>query len=247
MILETQSQGQDNKRKASDISSSLPPILLEFVERTDARMKRIEEQNTRIEGQLETLFKTISNTKASEQSPRTIVGCFDSEQGKEEEDEWSDASIVDKNDQWSLMFSQAREYRIIHGHCKIPGHWGENQKLATWSSNQKMAYNKYKNGRKEYSPERILKLESIDFWWGKKYPQRPSWDEMFGQLEDFKNKMGYIDVPFNQTNPNSLAKWCFFQRCEYKRFKTSLNSLLTLDQIGKLKTIGFKWKGPKLW
>ena len=57
--------------------------------------------------------------------------------------------------------------------------------------------------------------------------------------------MGNCNVPFNADHPTPLAKWTAYQRAEYKRWKKGRDTLLTLDQIGRLNDIGFNWKGPR--
>ena len=142
---------------------------------------------------------------------------------------------------WAIMFQQLRDYRILNGDCKVPSKFPQNRSLGIWLGDQKQNFVKSK-----LKPERIIKLESLGICWGKKYPPLPSWNDMFEKLLNFLEKMGNCNIPFNSTNPTALAKWAAYQRMEYKRFKKGRDSLLTLDEIGKLKEIGFNWKGPKL-
>jgi len=164
-----------------------------------------------------------------------------------EEDNWGDdddTSIEDAQDAWSVMFRQLREYRMTNGDCKV--HAKENKKLHQWTKDQKKLYGHLKAGKSNsLKPERIAKLESIGFGWGKKYPDPPTWDEMFEKLSSFKKRTGDCNVPFNENNPTPLAKWIANQRYEYRRYRKGMDYLITDDQMGRLDGIGFKWKKPK--
>jgi hypothetical protein len=175
-----------------------------------------------------------------------VVRASDSEDEEELSDD--EESAVDESDNWTILFRQLREYRMNNDDCAVPQNYPANQKLANWVNRQKQAYSNLKNGRSgsKVTSERIYKLESIGFNWGKNFPPPPVWDEMYEELQNFQQKRGHINVPFNATNPNPIAKWLAFQRTEYKRFKKGEDSLLTMDQIGKLEEIGLKCKGPKL-
>ena len=170
------------------------------------------------------------------------------EDSNNEEDDWSDdeESDTDDSDPWTIMFLQLREYKILHGDCKVPQNSKDYPKLGKWVKNQRLAYKIVKSGKKGRSitADKIIKLDSIGFDWGRGFPPPKSWDEMFAQLQNYHEKMGNCNVPFNQTNPSPLAKWTAYQRAQYKRFKQGRHSLLTLDQIGQLNEIRFNWKGP---
>lgn len=221
-----------NKRKAAgldevDFLEELTKIstqLNDYIKKSDERFEQLEKQLT------------------SRMNMATSTGNYEEDEISSDDDE---ESKVDKASPWEIKFQQLRDYRIIHGDCMV--RFKENPQLGKWVKNQRQLYTNVKKGRKPgISPERIIKLDSIGFNWGKKFPPPPSWNEMFNQLKIFQQKMGNCNVPFNRTHPNALAKWTAYQRAEYKRFRKGLDSLLSLDQIEKLQEIGFNWKGPKL-
>jgi hypothetical protein len=192
--------------------------------------------------------KELCKTSAFHKSLRAIVDDVVDDDDSSD-DEMPIESIADeKYRNWAIMFQQLRDYRIINGHCKVPYRIAENPKLGYWINSQKRQYANTITHTKglKLKPERIIKLESIGMFWGKKYPPPASWDGMFDNLQTYRDRMGDCNVPFNATNPTALAKWAAYQRMEYKRHKKGLDSLLTLDQIGKLNDLGINWKGPKL-
>jgi len=249
------------KRKASELAinateeTNLHPVLIAFIKRSDDRAERMEKM-------IADLSQKINEHKdqqsSFDRSLELFVQASDSEievedEAEDDEEEISaeEESIVDESDKWSILFRQLREYRILNGDCNIQCRSKENPKLASFVKSQRLYYNNFKTRRgpesRKIKPERLVKLDSIGFNWGKRYPDPPTWDDMYEQTKDFQEKMGNCCVPFNSTNPNTLAKWAAYQRYEYKRFKNGRNTLITLDQIEKLKDIGFSWKGPTLW
>jgi len=222
-----------NKRKAIQLTKDY--TLNDCMEQLAALNERLKKMEERFE-KMEDFDRSIEAiAKASD---------IEGEEDLSDDEE----TVVDESDKCTMMFRQLREYRIIHGDCQVSRGFKNNPKLAIWVKNQRKGYKNLKSGKKDQKilPERIIKLDSLGFNWGQNFPPPPSWDEMFEQLHNYQQKMGNCNVPFNATNPNALAKWAAYQRAEYKRFQKGKDSLLTLDEIGQLKEIGMKWKGPKL-
>jgi hypothetical protein len=228
-----------NKRKAielveGDTNVCLATNLKRLATAMDDRLKRIEE-----------ILGTFASKDSFDRSIEAIVKASDSEAEEEFSDD--EESIVDESDQWTFMFRQLRQYRIDNGDCLVPRNYKTNKKLACWVNRQRVAYSNLKNGKnvRVIKPDRIVKLESIGFHWGKKFLPPPSWGERYEELKDWMQKIGKAP-PYDENNPSPLAKWMAYQRAEYKRLMKGRDSLLTLDQVQQLKEIGFKWKGPKL-
>lgn len=161
----------------------------------------------------------------------------------EDDDEVSDGDeSVEGTDPWSLKFKELREYRVINGNCNVTK--AVSVKLWKWVDNQRCHYANTKSGKdgQRISQERIKKLESIQFSWGKKYPEPASWDQRFEELKKYQKAMGHCRITVHPNNPTPLASWVTGQRAEYKRYTKGRDSLLTLEQIGQLREIGFKWK-----
>ena len=199
---------------------------------------------------LEAIVKSSSNNTEEENQQENE----EDEDRQQQQDSSDDESVVDggknkKTTKWAVMFQQLRKYRIINGNCKVPQKYAENKKLGRWVNFQREMYNNTKGsgkGREKIKPEKIIKLDSLGFLWGKKFPPPASWEDMFEQLQTFQQRMGNCNVPFNSTNITPLTKWAAYQRTEYRRLKKGHDSLLTSDQIGRLTDIGMNWKGPRL-
>ena len=233
-----------NKRKATVLAEGnntevdLTALLMDFIKRSDERAEKIEERLERMEERLE----TTEEQDSLEQSLEEIVKASSEEDLSDDEE-----SIDDESDPWSIMFQALREYKMMNDHCRVPQTFKENPKLGRWVKKQRFLYNNVQTGKgTKINPEKIARLESIGFDWGKKYPPPQSWDDMFERLEGFYRKMGHCRIPFQPANPSALAKWTACQRAEYKRFRKNRDSLLTKDRMDRLREIGFDWKGPKL-
>jgi hypothetical protein len=170
---------------------------------------------------------------------RTLEG------GDDEDEDVSDFEELDTKDSWNIKFSLMREFRIINGHCNVPSMAGN---LYQWVNNQRRAYKNVKHGKigLKITPERIAMLDGLGFNWGKNFPSQPSWEENFAELQKYRKAMGHCNIRMDPKNPNDLAKWVSAQRVEYKHFRNNRASLLTLEQIGQLKEVGFQFQGPRL-
>ena len=154
----------------------------------------------------------------------------------DEEDLSDEETELDSSQPWDSKVIQLREFRILNGHCnvsrKVAG-------LGIWVNNQRASYRKG-----NLTQERIMILEGLGFDWGKNCPQPMSFEEGLNELQKYKTAMGHCNIHVDSKSPSQLAKWVLAQRNEYKRFCKNKDSLLTLDQIGRLKDVGFKWKSP---
>ena len=171
--------------------------------------------------------------------------CNDEEEQLSDDEESVDGN---NNDPWMANFKELRAYRMLHGDCNV-GRKGPNPSLGRWVKNQRFLYGNTKLGRNgaKLSQDRIDKLESIGFNFGREFPQPKPWDDYYEELVKHKKVMGHCNVHINmKTSPSPLAKWASTQRVEYKRMHYGKDTLLNMEQVAKLKEIGFKFNGPKL-
>lgn len=155
-----------------------------------------------------------------------------------------DKDVLNATDPWSMKFNQLRQFAASHGgDTRVPASF--NQQLNNWVSNQRAAYKRFKTGHNYpgITKERIEKLDSIGFHWGQKFsstltfPQ--SFEENLVKLKQYKEAMGNFNIhPTNQ----DLGAWVTRLRTEYKRYKKGKSSCLNLNQIQKLKSIGYTWR-----
>eukprot|EP00985_Skeletonema_marinoi_P021764 scaffold13537_cov142-Skeletonema_marinoi.AAC.2 len=125
------------------------------------------------------------------------------------------------------MFQQIVEYKDIHGDTLVPAKYPDNLQLAVWVDTQRQ---KRKNNK--LAPGRIDKLNEIGFVWD---PFEDSWNEMFQQIVEYKDKHGDTLVPAKYPDNPQLGTWVNQQRRNIK------NNKLTTERIDKLNEIGFVW------
>lgn len=72
------------------------------------------------------------------------------------------------------------------------------------------------------------------------------WNEMFQQLELYKEEFGDTNVPLNYDPNPKLANWVHYLRWSYKRYQIGVNKPggLNSEKIVSLESLGFKWIAP---
>jgi hypothetical protein len=181
--------------------------------------------------------------KAEMQLHKIKTSTKETDQNDTETDEDEVDPVANSNDPWMVMYQQMREFRIINGHCRVPMKFAENPKLGWWVANQRKS-RKGSGSTKRMTPERIALLDAIDFVWGKDSNPVP-WESRYQELVKYHQTVGHCDIPFHPTSPSTLATWCAAQRTEYRRFQKGSDTMLTLEQIGKLNEINFSWKANR--
>jgi hypothetical protein len=140
---------------------------------------------------------------------------------------------------WEERLSELAEYRIIHGHCKVPRSYSENAKLATWVGTQRTHYRLHVAGEKSsMTTLRIQQLESIGFEWDS---QCTAWDDRLNELADYCIGHGHCNVPQHCSENTKLAKWIGKQRCNYRLHLKGKSSPMTTFRIQELESLGFEW------
>jgi hypothetical protein len=212
----------NKKRKTAETLESLDAVNMETILlETMKKLVDTEERAKTAEARVKELEEKLKSTEENEE---------------EEEEEDDEESSLDGNDPWNIKFQELREYRILNSDCKVPQ---QEEGLGKWVQNQRFLKTKSK-----LSKERIARLDSIGFYWGKGTPEPESWDTKFEELAKYQKHMGHCNINIDPRSPSELAKWVTAQRAEYKYFRKCRASLLSTEQVGRLKKIGFQWKGP---
>jgi superfamily II DNA or RNA helicase len=131
---------------------------------------------------------------------------------------------------WESRFNELVAYKTKFGNTEIPATFKEDYRLGMWV---------YKQRRNKHmlSPDKINKLESIGFRWGKIYKTidkiSPDWMSVYEQLKSFKNIYGNCDVPHGDQKLQKLSSWIKRQR----QHKESL----CIEKIKMLDELCFDW------
>jgi hypothetical protein len=128
--------------------------------------------------------------------------------------------------------------------------------LNKWVNRVRKWYIKFQNGEKtRMKQEDIDLLTKMNFRFttemGSKLmgKSRPSWDQRFEELLEYKRQNGNCAVPIKYGGPGGLGPWVLMQRKWYRdlqkdpseRTKNQQRSFLTDEKIEKLKSIGFSF------
>lgn len=140
---------------------------------------------------------------------------------------------------WEENFAALLEFQKQHGHPNVQSTDVNHPVLATWVVTQRVRHR-----RGLLKADRVQKLESIGFHWGRS-EYRPdshkSWDQRYAELVAFRRQHGHPHVSRADQAHRSLDIWAKTQRVCYHQGK------LSADQIQRLESIGFTWDGNKGW
>lgn len=140
---------------------------------------------------------------------------------------------------WEESFAKLIAFQKQHGHVNVRSRHPDYPVLAAWVTSQRV-----KHRRGILQADRVQKLESIGFHWGKteyRPDSQKSWDQRFADLVTFRRQRGHPHVSKADTAHRSLDIWAKMQRMYYHQGKLSAN------QIQRLESIGFNWDGTEGW
>lgn len=68
--------------------------------------------------------------------------------------------------QWQTRMQELRQFRKIHGHCRVPQKFPENQPLGNWIMTLRRDFKKRESGEKSsLTAERVAELDELGFDW----------------------------------------------------------------------------------
>jgi len=144
--------------------------------------------------------------------------------------------------QWNRRCGELFEYKMIHGHCRVPEEYELNKQLGSWVHNQRRQCRRLKEGKKSpMTNERIKKLEEIGFVWD---PNDVAWEAKLKDLVTYKKKHGNCFVPAREYK--TLGYWVDNQRQQYRLFQDGEKAKITEERIDKLEDMGFVWDASHL-
>jgi hypothetical protein len=131
---------------------------------------------------------------------------------------------------WDEMILELREFKKIHGHCKVPEEWPKNPELSQWVTQQQILIMQGKLSEKQ-----IAILEEIGF-----HPKENiTWEKMYYKLIDFKAKYGHCNVPLDYSENLELSNWVKSQR------NLEIKGGLKSYQIRRLNEVEFVWRADE--
>ena len=161
---------------------------------------------------------------------------------------------------WNERIQECRNYRQVHGHCKIPTNYKNDKALGIWVQETRRNVKLLMEGkppRRKLTNEQIEELKDVGFDWGKFQPDwskmpetESSWQRRLDALKAYYEEHGNFDIPYNEDENapqtlDDLGRWARIQRHQYNLRQTKRKTTLTAARVKALSAIGFDWKGPR--
>ena len=146
---------------------------------------------------------------------------------------------------WNKQLKKLKEYRKKHGNCNVPRGYPGNESLAIWVTTQRRQYTLKKEGKKSHlTNKRIKALEAIDFVWSFGYDGLTTddlWNQRLEELKEYRKKHGNCNVPSVYSANESLGRWVYTQRTQFRLKSEGKKSDITDKRIKELEANGFAW------
>ena len=144
---------------------------------------------------------------------------------------------------WETMFRHVKDFKDKHGHCNVPRYFLEHPKLGAWVQTQRTQYRLAKEGKhNNMYPERIEKLNAIDFDWSPRGRHEIAWDERINQLRQYKEQHGDCSIPREYPPNQQLAHWVANQRRQFMLYNEGNSTSLSEKRVQALNELGFVWR-----
>ena len=153
---------------------------------------------------------------------------------------------------WMERYEELRDYRRVHGTCRIPSDH-PNAKLVAWAAVQRKEYRRLLQegggggeGEGEgtsstfLTPERMELLDAIGFETSSAHDEL--FDTRLAELREYTAKFGDTLVPITYDN-RGLAQWVSRQRLKYHQLhRTGVRPYgFSEERIAALDDLGFVW------
>ena len=133
----------------------------------------------------------------------------------------------------SQMFKMLEDYKEENGDCLVPAKYQLNHKLSTWVKKQRQQYRLLQRGEQSsMTSERIRRLEAIDFAWD---GLAENWNQMFEELEEYRNENGDCLVPAKYQPNQKLSTWVKKQRQQYRLLQRGEQSSICCKEASNLQ------------
>lgn len=88
---------------------------------------------------------------------------------------------------WEDQYAALKQYKLIHGHVKVPARYKENPKLGRWVMTQRrqmaLMHQGYPNA---LTVERVVKLDELGFVWSVRAEPLSVWNKKMEELKEYK-------------------------------------------------------------
>lgn len=150
-----------------------------------------------------------------------------------------DPYVEEFEKKWDLKYEKLQLFQEEFGHCFVPGDYGKDKSLGRWVAKQrKMFREKRMPARRKKLLDSLGFVWKVDFYQSDKSIQQRNWDEMFTQLNSYKESFGHLNIrhDYATEDGSKLGQWVTLQRSGFRDG--------TIEEKRKtlLESIGFLWK-----
>ncbi|MBF0422227.1 MAG: Helicase associated domain protein [Magnetococcales bacterium] len=130
--------------------------------------------------------------------------------------------------QWLEMYRELFFFHQRHGHCLVKNDSPHHARLGDWCSIQRKAW-----AMGNLSEEKQARLDALGFIWD---PKEVVVEEMFQNLERYRERFGHCNVPVQWPDNPPLGLWVEYQRQSQKK------GHLDPGRKARLESMGFDWE-----
>ena len=140
---------------------------------------------------------------------------------------------------WERNYELLREYYNHHYDTLVPEDYVNNPALGRWVGVQRKHYKLYQDGnpRSIMTPERIAKLEALEFSWN---ALDTKWLMKLKQLQEYM-RVTAGTIPTTKQDA-ALYAWCTRQRQQWRGKQQGQPTALTDEREEKLNALNFPWQ-----
>jgi len=110
---------------------------------------------------------------------------------------------------WQTRFNELKDYKKLHGDCRVPQNYGPNKPLGKWVHRQRHEFKKMVDRKdSQMSRDRFEALSSVDFYFNAK---ELLWKRRLNDLGKFRSTHGHCDVKADGPT-KSLGLWLIRQK-----------------------------------
>jgi len=155
---------------------------------------------------------------------------------------WTTERSKRQNHDWNNRLQQLKEYKKIHGHCRVPHGYEEDPSFAEWIHRQRTTYASILKDPEETSAlvkDRMKQLEELGFNFT---VHSDKWMDHYEQLKLYKRNHGDCLVPTHYADNPQLGRWTHTQRHQRRLQSKGKRSCMTKERIAMLDALGFQWE-----
>jgi hypothetical protein len=136
-------------------------------------------------------------------------------------------------DNWTTKFEELKDYKRHYGDCLVPK-THHNKQLMKWVEVQRSQYKNLQIGdRSSMSPERLERLESVNFVWN---ANEYKWLQKLAEMRQFFLINGHCKIPVKGNT--SLRNWVRRQKSEYRKMIDGESTVMDENRINLLREAG---------